>query len=257
MGWLVRFLMPMQLLRPVLKPATRFLVGALAIPLFRLLLRRVVRLQELDRELEKDLEQWFLESLLLLVATANMERLLFSWISEVSPLDLQDQHAWLAIGFRLLLAISVIETMPDQGLFRIIHPGPPTPKLVWGEPWFGLKALCRPYLKGLVCQHLSQSSPVLAIMAAIFGGDPSVEGQYTHWVVGWVCYGLAIAQYLIIGLVTSRDKALGALSQFDRQVAIRRQELIDEFELADPPAGRESPKKTPATEAVLERQAAG
>ncbi|HEX6987794.1 MAG TPA: hypothetical protein VF170_20605, partial [Planctomycetaceae bacterium] len=67
----------------------------------------------------------------------------------------------------------------------------------------------------------------------IFGGNPNDAANpvsHTHWVVGWVCYGLAITQYLIIGLVTSRDKALDALSEFDRQVAIRRQQLVEEFE---------------------------
>ena len=241
MGWLARLLIPMPLLRPCLKPVTRFLVGALAIPLFRLYLRRVVRLQELDRELEKDLEQWFRGALLLLVATANMEHVLFGWVSEVSVIDLADRHAWVAVGFRLLLAIGVIETMPDQSLFAIIHPGPPPLRLRRRQPWFGLKAQCRPYLKGLLCQHLNRSSPVLAIMAAIFGGDPARGGDYTHWLVGWVCYVLAITQYLIIGLVTSRDKALDALSEFDRQVAVRRQELIEEFELGNPPEAMPAP----------------
>ncbi|MBA3315665.1 MAG: hypothetical protein H0T47_20565 [Planctomycetaceae bacterium] len=36
--------------------------------------------------------------------------------------------------------------------------------------------------------------------------------------------------------MTSRDKALDALSEFDRQVAIRRQELIDEFDVEAPSA---------------------
>ena len=229
MGWLVRFLLPMQVLRPVIKPVTRLLIGALAIPLFRLLLRRVVRLQELDQELEKDLEQWFRGSLLLLAATANMEQFLFGWLEDVSRLNLQEEHAWVAVGFRLLLAIGVIESMPDQSLFAIIHPGPRPIRFHRGVPCFGLKEQCWPYLKGMLCQHLNRSSPVLAIMAAIFGGKPNEAGQHTHWVVGWVCYGAAITQYLIIGLVTSKDKALDALSEFDRQVAIRRQELFEDF----------------------------
>jgi len=243
MGWLVRFLLPMQVLRPVIKPMTRLLIGALAIPLFRLLLRRVVRLQELDQELEKDLEQWFRGSLLLLAATANMETFLFGWLEDVSRLNLQEEHAWIAVGFRLLLAIGVIESMPDQSLFAIIHPGPPAIRFRRGVPCFGLKEQCWPYLKGMLCQHLNRSSPVLAIMAAIFGGNPSKPDQYTHCVVGWVCYGLAITQYLIIGLVTSKDKALDALSEFDRQVAIRRQELIDEFDVDAKATGQAQPQE--------------
>jgi hypothetical protein len=52
-----------------------------------------------------------------------------------------------------------------------------------------------------------------------------------RWLVGWVCYLMAITQYLIIGLVTSRDRALDVLSEFDRAVARRRNELIEEFKL--------------------------
>ncbi len=224
MGPLVRLLLGLRILRPLFRPATRFLVGALAIPLFRLFLRRVVRLQDLDKELEKDLEEWFRGSLLLLATTANMEELLFGWV----PLDLQGEHAWVAVAFRLLLAMGVIEAMPDQDLFSIIHPGPPALKPRWRERWFGLAGQVRPYLKGTLCQHLSRSSPVLAIMAAIFGGSVSHGTPPEHILVGWVCYGLAVTQYLVIGLVTSKDKALDALAEFDRQIAVRRQELVDE-----------------------------
>lgn len=229
MGFLVRLLGPA--LRPLLKPCTRFLVGVIAIPLFRLFVRRVVRLQELDKELEKDLEQWFRGSLLLLVASANMEHLLFDWV----PLDLDDRHAWVAVAFRLLLAIGVIEGMPDQALFSVIHPGPKPLKFDRRQAWFGLGDQVKPYLRGMACQHLNRSSPVLAIMTAIFGGNPAVEGEYVHWAVGWACYGLAITQYLVIGLVTSRDKAIDALAEFDRQVARRREELIEEFEAGPGP----------------------
>lgn len=221
MGSLIRMLLQTSLLRPVLRPVTRFLVGLVAIPLFRLFLRRVVRLQELDEELEKDLEQWFRGSLLLLVATANMEEMLFGWL----PL----QYDWLWIGLRLLLAIGVIEAMPDQELFAVIHPGPPKVKLQRG--FFRVVWQRRAkIIKGLICKHLNRSSPVFAIMAAIFGGEPG-HASHTHIVVGWVCYVCAVSQYLIIGLVTSRDKALDVLGEFDRKVAQRRRELIAEFDL--------------------------
>ena len=71
-------------------------------------------------------------------------------------------------GLRLLLAIGVIEAMPDQELFAIIHPGPPKLKPQKGmlrEIWIQRV----PILKGVLCQHLNRLSPVLAIMAAIFG----------------------------------------------------------------------------------------
>jgi hypothetical protein len=55
---------------------------------------------------------------------------------------------------------------------------------------------------------------------------------------------LAIAQYLVIGLVTSRDRALDVLASFDAEVAARRDELLADIEgssrhstLSDPPTG--------------------
>ena len=58
-----------------------------------------------------------------------------------------------------------------------------------------------PVLRGLLCRHINRSSPVFAILCVILGGQ-----------LGWIFYVLAIVQYLIIGLVTSRDKAFNALS---------------------------------------------
>lgn len=213
-----RILMRLPLLRPILRPLTRFAVGVIAIPLFRIFLKRVVRLQDLDAELEKDLEQWFRASLVLLVATRNMEESLFGWVGDIWG---QGESMWITMGFRLLLAIGVVEMMPDQELFSVIHCGPPTltwNRHVFGEMWAKKWAI----IKGVVCQHLNRSSPVFAILAAIAPG----------W-VGWTCYGLALVQYLIIGLVTSRDKALDVLSEFDRAVAERRRALVEEFELGE------------------------
>lgn len=272
--------MNLPIFRSVLRPITRVVVGLIAIPVFRFILRRVFRLQDLDVELEKDLEQWFRGALLLLAASANMEHLLFGWMERVEWLERMD---WLTMGLRLMLAIGVIEAMPDQELFAVIHPGPPKIKPgkrflveIWQKKWA--------FLKGLVCQHLNRSSPVLAMMAAIVGAQlpalvethddllrhtavtawsvsvpvdsmttmvsttvstvvlSDVEPEITEmgrsyqryweqWVVGWVCYLLAITQYLIIGLVTSRDRAMDVLSEFDRAVAQRRREIIEEFEL--------------------------
>lgn len=254
------------LLRSALRPVTRVLIGLIAIPIFRFILRHVFRLQEMDDELEKDLEQWFRGSLLLLAATANMEHLLFGWANKWD---------WFTIGLRLLLAIGVVEAMPDQELFAVVHPGPP--RLKPGRTIFA-QAWRRKYdiIKGMVCQHLNRSSPVLAIMAAIFGAQVSSAyfaqeeaklvaqleqklvmtmpvGQareqataqaraqrevdearaWKQFTVGWVCYLLAITQYLIIGLVTSRDRAMDVLSEFDRAVAQRRRELVEEFHLED------------------------
>jgi hypothetical protein len=225
-----------SLLRPVLRPMMRLVVGLIAIPLFRLFLKRVIRLQDLDAELEKDLEQWFQGSLVLLVATANMEAELFSWLP--ANLHGEGDAAWVFMGFRIMVAIGVIDFMPDQELFAIIHPGPPKLKLSRKYGNFReIKEKFRDICRGYLCKHLNQSSPVFAILAAIAPGT-----------VGWVCYGVAIVQYLIIGLVTSKDKALDVLSEFDRQVALRRRELIEEFELA--PQAKASQAETSKTTGV-------
>lgn len=286
MGGVFRALMNLPLFKSILRPITRVLVGIIAIPIFRFIMRKLFRLQDLDDELEKDLEQWFRGALLLLAATANMEHLLFGWMDK---LDWMERMDWLTMGLRLMLAIGVIEAMPDQELFAVIHPGPPkikpgrsALKEMWAKKWR--------FLKGFVCQHLNRSSPVLAMMAAIVGAQlltmtdhDRVKVQQTavmnwtisqqicamtpmerlaaiqihqqqelqiqsnvteaaklyhehrdhreRWLVGWVCYLLAITQYLIIGLVTSRDRAMDVLSEFDRAVAERRKELIEEFQI--------------------------
>lgn len=217
---MVQGILKLTILKPILKPLTRLFVGVIAVPVFRLFMRRGMRLDRLDHELEKDLEQWFRGALILLIATANMERTLFGWV----PIDLQGEGSWVVLLFRLLLAVSVIEAMPDQKLFAILHPGPP--KLDWKQgllraPWRARRAIA----KGLLCQHINRSSAVFAIMAAIFGGTP---GSRAAW-VGWICYGLAVIQYLVIGLVTSRDKAIDVIAAFDRSVAEQREDLLEEF----------------------------
>ena len=222
MGSLIRFVMTL----PIFRPLVRFIVGAIAIPTFRLFLKRVVRLDTLDRELEKDLEQWFRGSLLLLAASANMEDALFGWV----PLDLNGKDAWVGVLMRLMLAVGVIEAMPDQQLFSLIHPGPPALIFPKGKRWKACRAQCWPLIRGILCRHLSRSSPVFAIMSAIFTGP-----------VGWVCYALALVQYLIIGLVTSRDKAIDVLSEFDQQMEQRRQWLIDELQIDSRAAPRPQP----------------
>jgi hypothetical protein len=125
---------------------------------------------------------------------------------------------WLSLGLRLLLAIGVIEAMPDQALFSIIHPGPAKLLLPRGRRWQAAREQWWPFCRGILCRHLDRSSSVFAILSVIFGGD-------TDRTVGWVCYWLAITQFLIIGLVSSRDKALDVLSEFDQQVHLRREEL--------------------------------
>lgn len=285
----------------MLRPVTRILVGLIAIPVFRFLMRRVFRLQDMNDELEKDLEQWFRASLLLLAATANMEHLLFGWVTHLDWLDRAD---WFTMGLRLMLAIGVIQTMPDQEIFAVIHPGPPKlkpgrsmPVQLWKQKWA--------ILKGIVCQHLNRSSPVLAMMCAIVGAqlpimldsdtsrihqnvlastvyagvgpitapccvfttgeqacllvsdaqfsDVIYQRHWERWMVGWVCYLMAITQYLIIGLITSRDRAMDVLHVFDTAVAARRRELIDEFNLH----GRVSEQDAAKAAAAVSRESLG
>lgn len=216
----------------LLRPLIRLIVGFIAIPLFRIFLRRVVHLKRLDTELTKDLEQWIRGSLVLLVATANVEYALFEDVLSVSSLN--RGYTWLLLGLRLLLAVGVIESMPDQALFSIIHPGPARLLFPRGRRLKAAQEQFWPFCKGLFYRHLDRSSSVFAIMAVIFGPPD-------HKWVGWICYGLAIGQFLIIGLVSSRDKALDALQEFDRQIKVRRDELLAEQYLEfgesdDPPA---------------------
>lgn len=213
---LLNFLLPTRLLAPLLKPIIRLFLGFIAIPIFRLFVRRVVKVQEIDEELEKDLEQWFRGALLLLLATANMESMVFGWVSQ----EVRDERALLFMAGRLLLAIGVIEGMPDQSLFALIHPGPQPPKIEKGRVIWSILRYIPKFVKGLACQHLNRSSPVFAILAVIY-----------HDEIGWVCYGIALAQYLLIGLVTSKDKALNVLQRFDEAVKQQRHQLEAELDM--------------------------
>lgn len=217
MGWMIRHLAQL----PFVKPLLRFLLGAIAIPLFRLFLRYVVRLRDMDAELEKDLEQWFRGTLLLLVATRNMESFLFDWLTTHDGDGGLFNNPWVAAG-RLMLAVGVTEVMPDQALFTIIHANPPPRAPTKLKGWRSWKEKLYWMIKVAVCKHLDRSSQVLAIMCAIFPG----------W-VGWTCFAMASVQYLIIGLVTSRDKAMDVLSEFDKQVEMQRKWLIEELHLQD------------------------
>src|SRR5688572_30598432 len=112
------------LLTPIVRPATRYTVRFLAIPAYRAVRKKIPYLAESDDELEKDIEQWFRGSLLLLAATKNFEL----WIANL--IEFRFDHTiseknWFLTACRLLLAVAVIEAMPDQELFGIIHPGPP------------------------------------------------------------------------------------------------------------------------------------
>jgi len=244
-GSLFRLLYQVKILSPILRPLFRLLLGLIAIPVFRFILRRFFRVQEMDPELEKDLEQWFKGSLVLLAATKNLETSMFSWLDQIigSTTGAGDtlDNPWIT-GLRIMMAIGVIEMMPDQELFAIIHPGPPRFKYDRKLGlWSCLCRQCRPICKGLICQHLNRSSPVFAILCTIFPGPE-----------GWICFGFASVQYLIIGLVTSRDRAMDALAEFDRQVAIRREQIREEFSLDDSAeqAEKEASNPAPTTPAV-------
>lgn len=262
---LFRLLMDVSLLKPIIQPITRLIVGSVAVPLFRLFTKRVLKFGTLDNELEKDLEQWFRGALILLLATQNVETAIFPWVEPVihsrftdsAPLDPSasesadqttpaldgaseivpgasaapsesmlevghNDYGWILLGLRVMLAIGVIQMMPDQELFALMHSRPP--KLDFDRKqkyWPQIKLNAVPFLKGHLCLHLNKSSPVFAILAAIAPGVP-----------GWICYGMALIQYLIIGLMTTQDKALDALGLLDQQAERRRNEVIQEFELS-------------------------
>ena len=214
MGYLVQWIFNLPLIRVVTKPVMRLVIKLLAIPFFRIVLRYLMRVEVISEELEKDLSQWFRASVLLLIATRNMEEIIFQ--TTRVPDRFETVVDALLLGLRLLLAIGCIEAMPDQELFRLIHSGPPRLKVsglraVWRE----IRQNWRAWLWGVFCIHLSRTSPVFAIVCV-----------FNKHFAGWVCYGLAIFQYLIIGLVTSRDRALDALAAFDAEVAVRREELL-------------------------------
>lgn len=217
------------LLGPIIRPCTRWVVGFIAIPAFRVLRKRVANQQAWDKEFEKDVEQWFRASLLLFAASKNFETWLGGLMSMHFQHDVSAANKWITAG-RILLAIGVIESMPDQQLFSIIHPGPRPLSFDRSRTvWENFRTQIGPFLKGVLCQHLNRSSPMLAILAVFFDGP-----------VGWFCFLLAIAQYLAIGLVTSRDKALDVLSEYDQQVAFRRNILIEDLEATRTQTGEPS-----------------
>ena len=118
----------------------------------------------------------------------------------------------------------VIELMPDHALFGVLHSGPlnlPIGKRLFLDLWNDRVS----WIKKIGCVHLNRSSPVFAMMSAIFGGDPDSPGAS----IGWICYGLAISQYLVIALMTSTDKAGDLLAKYDRTIAEQREDLVDEF----------------------------
>lgn len=218
-GWLTRLLAVRLIARPLL----RVCVGLASIPIFRFLRQRCLRLHEINAHLERDIELWFRGSLVLLVATANMEHKLFGWV----PVDLQGNYAWLALGLRLLLAMSVVELMPDQDVFALLHPGPPRFDQLFT---MGLRRLwCERHelLHAFWCLHLRRSSPVFAIMTAIYGGP---AGSDEH-LIGWVCYGAAVTQFLLIGLITNRDRVLDQLPYIRQRLEKAQQDVLEELEL--------------------------
>jgi hypothetical protein len=208
--------------KPVMRPVVRLVCGLIAIPLFRFVMRRVFRVQVHNDEMERDLEQWFRGAIVMLAATANLEHFLFGWSKWWQQQDAAKEIVWQTLALRLLLAVGVIESMPDEDIFSVVHRGPPKLKLTsragWKEAWADKMEV----LKGIGVLHLRRSSPVFLIMAVILGGKPG-DVLYT---VGWWCYGLAITQYLIIALITQRDKFEGILDAFDRGTSAMRDAIL-------------------------------
>ena len=216
--------------KPVLRPLFRVLTGALAIPAFRFVMRRLLHRKNVSKEMERDLEMWFRGAIILLAATANLEDFLFGWL----PWH-KSEDPWLTMLLRLLLAVGVIESMPDQDVFGILHHGPPKADWLIRDGWRNIWRRRREFIRGIGVLHLKRSSPVFVIMTVIFGNAPGTR----EFLVGWVFYGLAIGQYLIIGLVTERDRITGLLQKFDRGAGIIRKE-IEAKEAMPPPNERPS-----------------
>lgn len=204
------------LLKPVLRPVFRILTGLIAIPAFRLVMRFCFPNKTLSKEMQRDVEMWFRGAVLLLAATANLEDCLFGWL----PWH-KSEDPWLTMLLRLMLAIGVVESMPDQDAFAILHRGPPSIKLTSLAGWQSLWRRRREVLRGIGVLHLKRSSPVFVIMTVIFGG-PKGSGEFA---VGWTFYALAIVQYLIIGVVTDSRRVAGLLEEFDRGAAAIRKEM--------------------------------
>ena len=205
--------------KPVLRPIFRVLTGLLAIPAFRFVMRHCFRQKNLSKEMERDLEQWFRGAVILLAATANLEDFLFGWL----PWH-KSEDPWLTMLLRLLLAIGVIENMPDQDVFAIVHRGPPKVKLSTRSGWKEIWRRRREFVRGIGVLHLKRSSPAFVIMTVIFGSAAGTR----EFVVGWAFYGLAVVQYLIIGLITERDRLSGLLEKFDRGANAIRTEILGE-----------------------------
>lgn len=216
--------------KPILRPIFRVLTGVLAIPVFRFVARHCFRQKTLSKEMQRDLELWFRGAVILLAATANLEDFLFGWL----PWH-KSEDPWLTMLLRLLLAVGVIEHMPDQEVFGILHRGPPKVKLTSRKGWKEAWRRRREFLVGFGVLHLKRSSPVFVIMTVIFGNAPGTK----EFIVGWAFYGLAVVQYLIIGLITESDRLPGLLKQFDRSADAMRKEIMGSESRAAAPASDE------------------
>lgn len=213
-----------KLMLIIIKPVARLLASIILIPLCQIFFKRVLGRkykQRINYELVKDLTLWIRGSIILLIASSNCESYVFGWV----PPEWKDDNWWI-IFLRLMLAISVVELMPDQALFAIIHPGPPKPPpLRLSKPRVACMLLLKyipQYLQGTFFLYLNRSSPVLAILTVFFGG----------W-KGWLFYSVAITNYLIIGLLSSIDKALNALRELENAYRQLSRELEEELREAD------------------------
>src|SRR4051812_22254520 len=93
-------------------PLVRMIVRVIAAPTLRYCFKHASLHERLDAELEKDLAEWFRGSLLLLLVTANVETRF--WHKLVPFQQQLDKHEWLGVGLRIMLAIAVVQLMPDQ-----------------------------------------------------------------------------------------------------------------------------------------------
>ena len=202
---LLAVLRELPLYESIISPFFRLILRWLTWPLVRLTLHivnldRRTRSPETRERVQSMLEHWLRGAVFLLAASRNMEEVLFGWV----PLFAQGEERWIAFAGRLMLASTVVEAMPPDPVdvlrrkrrcgFRELLIWFRSPRKAW--------RIWQPDLFRLLMRHLSRSSPVLVILTTIAPG----------W-VGWVSFGLALSQYLAVGIITCRigDSSLGLL----------------------------------------------
>ena len=141
------------------RPLTRLIMRLAALPALRFCSTTSRRSNVWTTSWRRIWRNGFAASLLLLLVTANMEVLL--WHPLIPFPDLMDEHKWFGVGLRIMLAIAVVQLMPDQELFTVIHPGPRIPRFPPGTSLGGkirlLGSRCASVFSGSTSADLRRS----------------------------------------------------------------------------------------------------